>query len=105
MCMHARAIPTQSTTHTYLSTTTIVGTGAFGKISSSKRGKCALLIGCNYPGTQAALAGCVNDVQIVHELLVTYFGELCSETDETAVGSTAHVGSVHSLLAPLLASQ
>eukprot|EP00955_Chlamydomonas_euryale_P107992 365811-Chlamydomonas_euryale.AAC.14 len=47
----------------------------FGSVSSSKRHKYALLIGCNYPGTQAALAGCVNDVHVVREMLLAYFGE------------------------------
>jgi hypothetical protein len=34
----------------------------------------ALLIGCNYPGTQSALAGCVNDAVCVEYLLKTKFG-------------------------------
>ncbi|KAG1658860.1 hypothetical protein FOA52_008817 [Chlamydomonas sp. UWO 241] len=40
----------------------------------ARRSKVAVLIGCNYPGTQAALAGCVNDVHAVREMLLTHFG-------------------------------
>mmetsp|Transcript_24437 Transcript_24437/g.43497 ORF Transcript_24437/g.43497 Transcript_24437/m.43497 type:complete len:398 (-) Transcript_24437:140-1333(-) len=36
--------------------------------------KRALLVGCNYPGTQAALNGCVNDVSRMREMLITTFG-------------------------------
>eukprot|EP00191_Tetraselmis_sp_GSL018_P008705 CAMPEP_0177600898 /NCGR_PEP_ID=MMETSP0419_2-20121207/13927_1 /TAXON_ID=582737 /ORGANISM="Tetraselmis sp., Strain GSL018" /LENGTH=390 /DNA_ID=CAMNT_0019094039 /DNA_START=85 /DNA_END=1254 /DNA_ORIENTATION=- len=36
--------------------------------------KRALLIGCNYPGTQAALNGCVNDVFRMKSMLVETFG-------------------------------
>lgn len=34
----------------------------------------ALLIGCNYPGTRAALAGCCNDAVCMEYLLKTKFG-------------------------------
>lgn len=36
--------------------------------------KRALLVGCNYPGTKAELAGCANDVQNWRELLTQHFG-------------------------------
>lgn len=36
--------------------------------------KRALLIGCNYPGTDAALKGCVNDVLNMKEVLINYKG-------------------------------
>eukprot|EP00873_Tetraselmis_striata_P013913 jgi/Tetstr1/434177/TSEL_023288.t1 len=36
--------------------------------------KRALLVGCNYPGTQAALNGCVNDVHRMREMLISTFG-------------------------------
>ncbi|PNW85402.1 hypothetical protein CHLRE_03g184700v5 [Chlamydomonas reinhardtii] len=37
-------------------------------------GKKAVLIGCNYPGTNAALRGCINDVWGMKEILITYYG-------------------------------
>lgn len=37
-------------------------------------GKRALLIGCNYPGTDAELAGCVNDVVRMRKSLIERFG-------------------------------
>eukprot|EP00898_Chlorokybus_atmophyticus_P006574 jgi/Chlat1/6918/Chrsp52S06592 len=36
--------------------------------------KRALLVGCNYPGSEAALNGCVNDVFQMKQLLVTRYG-------------------------------
>jgi hypothetical protein len=36
--------------------------------------KRALLVGCNYPGTQCELKGCVNDVDRMRVLLVQRFG-------------------------------
>mmetsp|Transcript_36126 Transcript_36126/g.80399 ORF Transcript_36126/g.80399 Transcript_36126/m.80399 type:complete len:628 (-) Transcript_36126:943-2826(-) len=36
--------------------------------------KKAVLIGCNYPGTQAALNGCINDVWGMKEILEQYLG-------------------------------
>ncbi|EPS59062.1 hypothetical protein M569_15748 [Genlisea aurea] len=36
--------------------------------------KKAVLIGCNYPGTQVELKGCVNDVWRMHRCLVELFG-------------------------------
>eukprot|EP00892_Ulva_mutabilis_P009241 jgi/Ulvmu1/668/UM010_0039.1 len=36
--------------------------------------KHALLIGCNYPGTQAALRGCVNDVTSMNKMITTHYG-------------------------------
>lgn len=36
--------------------------------------KKAVLIGCSYPGTQARLNGCINDVQCMAHLLKTKFG-------------------------------
>ncbi|KAG8367754.1 hypothetical protein BUALT_Bualt16G0105700 [Buddleja alternifolia] len=36
--------------------------------------KIALLVGCNYPGTQYELHGCHNDVLAMREVLVTRFG-------------------------------
>lgn len=36
--------------------------------------KKAVLIGCNYPGTQAELKGCVNDVRRMYECLVKRYG-------------------------------
>ncbi|KAG2667036.1 hypothetical protein I3760_15G093200 [Carya illinoinensis] len=34
----------------------------------------AVLIGCNYPGTKAALKGCINDVKRMYQCLVDRFG-------------------------------
>lgn len=39
-----------------------------------KMGKHALLVGCNYPGTQAELHGCVNDVFAMRSLLSRFYG-------------------------------
>ena len=36
--------------------------------------KRALLVGCNYPGTNAELRGCVNDVHTMTSILQTHFG-------------------------------
>jgi hypothetical protein len=36
--------------------------------------KRALLVGCNYPGTNAELRGCVNDVKTINNILTTHFG-------------------------------
>ena len=36
--------------------------------------KRALVVGCNYPGTDAALRGCANDAHTMHGLLTRYFG-------------------------------
>ena len=36
--------------------------------------KKAILVGCNYPGTESELHGCVNDVWNMHKLLVDRFG-------------------------------
>mmetsp|Transcript_15424 Transcript_15424/g.33435 ORF Transcript_15424/g.33435 Transcript_15424/m.33435 type:complete len:436 (-) Transcript_15424:513-1820(-) len=36
--------------------------------------KRAVLIGCNYPGTNAELAGCINDVWSMKEMLMNHFG-------------------------------
>lgn len=36
--------------------------------------KRALLVGCNYPGTNAALRGCINDVLAMQSMLTTYYG-------------------------------
>jgi archaellum component FlaG (FlaF/FlaG flagellin family) len=36
--------------------------------------KRAVLVGINYPGTENELAGCVNDVVIVKDLLVESYG-------------------------------
>eukprot|EP00958_Prasinococcus_capsulatus_P003668 scaffold336_cov384-Prasinococcus_capsulatus_cf.AAC.26 len=36
--------------------------------------KRAVLVGCNYPGTNAKLNGCVNDVRTVEALLKEYYG-------------------------------
>ncbi|KAK1867724.1 hypothetical protein I4F81_010227 [Pyropia yezoensis] len=42
-------------------------------------GKKAVLIGCNYPGTKAALEGCCNDVDIMYDVLQRYKGFDASE--------------------------
>lgn len=39
-----------------------------------EEGKAALLIGVNYPGTQSALKGCVNDVHAVKDMLQKVYG-------------------------------
>lgn len=36
--------------------------------------KRALLVGCNYPGTDAELRGCINDVWGMQEMLQKYYG-------------------------------
>eukprot|EP00052_Salpingoeca_macrocollata_P004955 m.44569 g.44569 ORF g.44569 m.44569 type:complete len:428 (-) comp14567_c0_seq1:79-1362(-) len=36
--------------------------------------KRALLVGCNYPGTDAQLRGCINDVMSIHSMLTRYKG-------------------------------
>jgi hypothetical protein len=36
--------------------------------------KKALLVGCNYPGTQAALNGCINDVLAIRKMLISVKG-------------------------------
>lgn len=36
--------------------------------------KKALIIGCNYPGTQSQLRGCINDAQCMEFMLKTKFG-------------------------------
>ena len=41
--------------------------------------KKALLVGINYPGTSHALRGCVNDVNMVSEMLTRYFGFTAKE--------------------------
>ncbi len=50
--------------------------------------KKALLVGINYPGTDHALRGCVNDVMMVSEMLTREFGFAAKEkrvlTDESA---------------------
>lgn len=48
--------------------------------------KRALLVGCNYPGSDAALRGCVNDCMSVRALLTTYYG--FSESDITLMIDT-----------------
>ncbi len=45
--------------------------GVGGGVIMVKR---ALLVGCNYPGTQCELKGCVNDVDRMRVLLVQHFG-------------------------------
>ncbi|KAG6557867.1 hypothetical protein Mapa_000635 [Marchantia paleacea] len=50
--------------------------------------KRALLVGCNYPGTTAALSGCVNDVTRMYNLLLEKYGfeeeniKLMTDTDD-----------------------
>ncbi|XP_052206537.1 metacaspase-6-like isoform X2 [Diospyros lotus] len=50
--------------------------------------KMAVLIGCNYPGTEEELMGCVNDVRRMHKCLVRRFGfydrdiEVLIDTDD-----------------------
>lgn len=34
----------------------------------------AVIIGCNYPGQQAELAGCINDAKCIEYMLRTKFG-------------------------------
>ena len=34
--------------------------------------KRAVLVGCNYPGTEATLRGCVNDVKAIKALLINH---------------------------------
>ena len=36
--------------------------------------KRAVLVGCNYPGTDEELQGCVNDVWVMHKILVEKYG-------------------------------
>jgi hypothetical protein len=36
--------------------------------------KRAVLVGCNYPGTDSELHGCVNDIWNMHRTLVGNFG-------------------------------
>lgn len=36
--------------------------------------KRALIVGCNYPGTDATLRGCVNDAHTMQSLLTKHFG-------------------------------
>lgn len=36
--------------------------------------KRAVLVGCNYPGTNEELQGCVNDVWVMHNILVQKYG-------------------------------
>lgn len=48
----------------------IGGVGVGGVIMAKR----ALLVGCNYPGTQCELKGCVNDVDRMRVLLVQRFG-------------------------------
>lgn len=48
--------------------------------------KKALLIGCNYPGTNAELKGCVNDVKRMYRSLVDRYG--FSEKDITVLIDT-----------------
>lgn len=36
--------------------------------------KLAFLVGCNYPNTPNELRGCHNDVQAMHDVLITRFG-------------------------------
>jgi len=53
----------------------------------------ALIVGINYPDTQHALRGCVNDAQMVSEMLTTHFGFKAKEkrmlTDASA--TTANI--------------
>ncbi|KAL3528144.1 hypothetical protein ACH5RR_012800 [Cinchona calisaya] len=48
--------------------------------------KKAVLIGCNYPGTKAALKGCINDVQRMYTCLIDRYG--FSEDDITILIDT-----------------
>eukprot|EP00798_Chlamydomonas_sp_ICE-L_P019940 gene19940-26648_t len=48
--------------------------------------KKAVLVGCNYPGTNAALNGCINDVHGMAKMLKTYFG--FSDSDMTIMVDT-----------------
>ena len=44
------------------------------EVPVAKERKRALLVGCNYPGTRAELRGCVNDVWMMHKVLVEVKG-------------------------------
>jgi len=52
--------------------------------------KRALLVGCNYPGTESELKGCVNDVAAMRTILTSHFGfdeaniVVLVDTDENA---------------------
>ena len=57
-------------------------------------GKRAVLVGCNYPGTNAALNGCVNDVKSINNLLTNRFGfspddiQILIDTDQNYTSPT-----------------
>lgn len=61
-----------------------------GTCDSSTFAKRALLVGCNYKGTQAELHGCINDTELWHKLLLDCFGfpeeNITVLTDEHASG-------------------
>ena len=69
-------------------------------INNSKK-KTALLIGCNYTGTQNALYGCINDVVCMNDKLIkTGFTNINIMTDLTSVKATRNniLGAFISLL-------
>lgn len=37
-------------------------------------GKRAVLVGCNYPGSNCELRGCINDVHSINNMLVNVYG-------------------------------
>mmetsp|Transcript_95 Transcript_95/g.216 ORF Transcript_95/g.216 Transcript_95/m.216 type:complete len:556 (-) Transcript_95:1128-2795(-) len=88
---YATAAPTTTSTATATATATAVGAnfgnmGGVGGVGGAAAGypppcpptltgrRRALLIGCNYRGTAAALGGCINDVANLKRLLVNTYG-------------------------------
>ncbi|XP_022157714.1 metacaspase-4-like [Momordica charantia] len=71
-------------------------------------GKKAVLIGCNYPGTNAELKGCMNDVKRMHECLIQHFGfseddiSILLDTDDSFTEPTGK--NIRSALARLVGS-
>lgn len=61
--------------------------------------KSALIVGCNYTGTDSALGGCINDTTILKDLLVNEFRypeeNIVVLTDETKERPTKHIIEKH----------
>lgn len=56
--------------------------------------KRALLVGINYPGTDYALNGCVNDVLLMSDLITTHFGFTDAKNRRMLVDSSATTDNI-----------